>query len=104
MLLMTTWKVRSITPEASKRMMAVWSRQLELNAKDPVWKELWVYFYTDGSGGVNLIETPNTEVAAQRGLQIAMELTEFLEMETKPVLSLEQAMPAIVAWQATMVS
>ncbi len=103
MLIMTTWKTRPNTPEASKRMMATWGQQLERHTKDPVWKELWFYIHTDGSGGASLAEVPDTEVAGQRAMQLCMELSEFLEIDMKPVLNQEQAMPAVIASQATIV-
>ena len=102
MLIMTTWKTRPNTPDAAKRMMAIWGQQLERNAKDPAWKELWFYLHTDGSGGASLAEVPDTGVAGQRAMQMCMELGEFLEIDMKPVLTQEQAMPAIIAAQATI--
>ncbi len=102
MLMLTTWKSRPLSPEQTKRMMAVWGTQLERDQKDPAWKELFFCVFADGSGGASLVEATDPDAANQRALQTCLELGEFFELETRPVLSQEQAMPAILASMATI--
>jgi hypothetical protein len=102
MLMLNTWKTRPLSPEQTKRMMAIWGAQLERHAKDPVWNELFFCLHADGSGGASLVEASDGDAANQRGLQLCIELGEFLEIETKVVLNQEQAMPAILASMATI--
>ena len=102
MMMLTTWKNRPLSPEQSKRMMTVWGAQLERYTKDPAWKEPFFCMYADGSGGASLADAPDTDTASQRALQLCLELSEFLEIETKVVLTQEQAVPAILASMATL--
>jgi hypothetical protein len=101
MLLLTTWKNRPLNPEQQQRLMKVWAAQLERQTKDPAWKQLFFYMHADGSGGATVADLPDTDKAAARGLQECIELTEFLELETRFVLTQEQAMPSILAAMAT---
>jgi hypothetical protein len=102
MLTLTTWKTRPLAPEQQKRMMTVWGAQLERHANDPVWKEHFMCVHADGSGGASLTETSDSEAAAQRSLLVCLELGEFLDIETKVVLTQEHAMPAILAALGTL--
>jgi hypothetical protein len=104
MILLTAWKTRPLSPEQQKRMMAIWGAQLERTAKDPAWKPLSFYMYADGSGGISLAEVTDYDKANARGLQESIELSEFLELDSRPVLTQEQAMPAILAAMASISS
>jgi len=94
MLICTTWKNRAISPEQTQRMMATWA-QLEAEA-DPSTRLCW-FQYGDGSGGFQVERVADDAEAMARGLEASLALGEFLELESRPVLDLESAMPAIVA-------
>jgi hypothetical protein len=102
MLILTTWKSRPLTPEQSKRMMAVWGTQLESHATNPVWNELFWVMSADGSSGASLTEAADPDVAARRSLQICLELGEFVDIETKVVVDQSHAMAPILAAMATV--
>ena len=97
MLLRTSWKVRPMGPEAVKRMMDVWGKIEADTAENPDVERLCWYVYTDGSGGFTVNRVADNDSALAFGLEVALALEEFLEMETRPVLDLESAMPAIAA-------
>ena len=97
MLLRTSWKVRPMGPEAVKRMMDVWGKIEADTAQNPDVERLCWYVYTDGSGGFTVNRVADNDSALAFGLEVALALEEFLELETRPVLDLESAMPAIAA-------
>lgn len=55
------------------------------------------YIAADGSGGVAIIRCADADVAAVGGLEAWLALSEFIELESKVVLDLDAAMPAITA-------
>ena len=66
-------------------------------AQNPDVERLCWYVYTDGSGGFTVDRVADNDSALAFGLEVALALEEFLEMETRPVLDLDAAMPAIAA-------
>lgn len=95
MIVWTTWKARPLSPEQATRMMDVWSRTEAKVA--PAGERLAWYLAVDGSGGVSIDRFDDPDAAAVHGLEIALALGEFLEIESKVVLDLDAAMPAITA-------
>jgi hypothetical protein len=97
MLLCTSWKSRPLTPEATNRMMAIWGKIEADMAASPDWERVSWYMYGDGSGGFTVAEVTDAEAAHRLGLETALSLGEFIELDTRLVHDLESAMPAIMA-------
>jgi len=97
MLMCTTWKARPLSPEASNRMMAVWGRIEADMAERSDYERLCWYMYGDGSGGFTVSRVADSDAARQLGLEVALALGEFIELESRPVHDLDSAMPAITA-------
>ncbi|MGB5759520.1 MAG: DUF3303 family protein [Acidimicrobiales bacterium] len=97
MLLCTTWKVRSMQPEAAQRMMTAWGKLEADMAQVSGMNRLCWYSFSDGSGGFQVTEVNDDAAVHRFGLESSLALGEFLDMETRPVLDLESAMPAITA-------
>ncbi len=97
MLMCTSWKARPVTREQADRMMAVWGKMEADLGEDTRTERLCWFINVDGSGGftVNRINDPDAAMAFS--LEIALALGEFIEVDTRPVLDLEAAMPAIVS-------
>lgn len=96
MLLCTTWKARPLSPEQSDRMMQTWGK-IEANmAENPSVERACWYIYSDGSGGMTVVKAVDVEAATAFELETSLALGEFLEMESKVVLDLDTAMPAIL--------
>lgn len=96
MLLCTTWKARPLSPEASERMMNTWGKIEADMAANPNIERLCWYINADGSGGLTVADVADQETADTLGLETALALGEFLELDTRPVHDLETAMPAIL--------
>lgn len=94
MLLYTTWKMRPLTPEQTERMMAIWAEQEA--AADTSQRLCW-FMLADGSGGFSVDNFADDAAAFASGLEASLALGEFLELETRPVMDLESALPAIMA-------
>jgi hypothetical protein len=97
MLVCTTWKARPLSPEQFDRLMAVWGKlESEQDAHADVARVCW-YIYSDGSGGFTVADVEDEAAAHAWGLESALALGEFLELESRTVLDLESALPAIAA-------
>ncbi len=96
MLLCTTWKSRPLDPETAERSMAVWGKIEADMAEHPGVERLCWYMFSDGSGGLTVNRFDDDDDARAFGLEISMALGSFIELESRPVLDLETAMPAIM--------
>jgi hypothetical protein len=96
MLVCTTWKARPLSPEQGNRMMQVWGKIEAAAAENPSVERLCWYIFGDGSGGITVSKAVDVEAANAFGLEISLALGEFLEFDSKIVLDLESAMPAIL--------
>jgi hypothetical protein len=97
MLIGTTWKLRPLSSEQFERMMGVWGKfEGDLEARSDSERLCW-YVTADGSSGVTVVRVTDPDAAVQFQLEIALALSEFLELDTRPVLDLETAMQSIVA-------
>jgi hypothetical protein len=96
MLVCTTWKARQLSREQANRMMMVWGNLEASLAVDPSVERLCWYIFSDGSGGMTVSRFTDPEVAASNELSTSLALSEFLEFESRVVLDLQTAMPAIV--------
>lgn len=96
MLLCTTWKARPLSPEAAERMMSTWGKLEADMAENPNTERLCWYLFADGSGGLTVSKVTDQETADTFGLETALALGEFLELDTRPVHDLDTAMPAIM--------
>jgi hypothetical protein len=97
MLMCTTWKARPLSPDQMDRMMAVWGKMEADNAANPQSERLCWFIFGDGSGGFTVDKFADTDEAMAFGLETSLALGEFLELDARPVLDLETAMPAIMA-------
>ncbi len=96
MLVSTTWKARPLSPDQAQRMMEVWGKIEASMAENPSVERLCWYIYADGSGGMTVARAVDVEAASAFELETSLALGEFLEMESKIVLDLDTAMPAII--------
>jgi hypothetical protein len=97
MLMCTTWKARPLQPEAMNRMMAVWGKMEADQAAQPEVERICWYLFADGSGGFTVSKVADADAAMRLNLELSLALGEFLEIDSRPVLDLESAMPAITA-------
>lgn len=96
MLVCTTWKGRPMSPEQAGRMMETWGKIEASMAENPaVERQCW-YISTDGTGGMTVVKALDVEAASAFELETSLALSEFLELESKIVLDLDAAMPAII--------
>jgi len=96
MLSLTTWKARPLTPEQGNRMMDTWGKIEAKQAENPNVERVCWFLAVDGSSGLTVTRALDVEAANAWNLEASLALTEFLEMETKTVLDLDSAMPAIL--------
>jgi hypothetical protein len=97
MLIGSTWKARALNREQTNRMMAVWGKIEVDMAANPAVERLCWFIAADASAGVTVVRAVDTDAAAAYNLEIAVALSEFIEIDSRPVLDLESAMPAILA-------
>jgi len=97
MLFCTTWKTRGDSPEQADRMMAVWGKlEADMAARSDIERECW-YISADGTRGMTVVRASDPDAALAFNLETTLALGEFLELDTRPVLDLDTAMPAIAA-------
>jgi hypothetical protein len=77
-------------------MMQTWGKLEAATAENPSVERLCWFMYADGSGGVTVDKHVDVEAANAFGLEVALVLGEFLELESHIVLDLDAAMPAIL--------
>jgi hypothetical protein len=96
MLVCTSWKARPLSVDQTNRMMERWSKLEAAQAEDTSSERLCWYLFADGSGGftVNKVTDPDAAVAFE--LELALALSEFLELKTDICVDLDTAMPAIL--------
>jgi len=95
MLICTSWEARPLTPEQTDRMMRVWGKiEADVAANASVERVCW-FLNADGTGGFTVFRVKDAEAAMAFNLEVALALGEFLELDSRPVLDLEAAMPAI---------
>ena len=97
MLLCTTWKMRPLSPDGTTRMMETWGKLEAEQAERGGSERLCWFLFADGSGGLTVARVEDDAEAQAYALESALALGEFLELDTRPVLDLESAMPAIMA-------
>lgn len=96
MLVASTWKARPLSPDQANRMMQTWGKIEAKQAEDPSSERLCWYIATDGSSGVTVSKVSDPDAAAAFELETSLALGEFLEIDSKIVLDLDAAMPAIL--------
>jgi hypothetical protein len=97
MFVCTTWKARSLSPEQSKRMMDVWAKTEAKEAENAVTERVCWFIAADGSGGMTVSKVADADAATAQMLEVSLALGEFIELESKVVLDLDTAMPAITS-------
>lgn len=96
MLIGTTWKARPLTPEQFERMMTVWGKLEASMTEQGGGERVCWYITTDGTAGVTINRVKDAEAASAWNLEASLALGEFLELDTRIVMDLETAMPAIL--------
>jgi len=96
MYVYTSWKSRPFTNEQSDRFMGIWGKiETDLAAIPSLERICW-FLFADGSGGFQVVKTNDVDAANAFSLEVSLALGEFLEFESKVLLDLEAAMPAIL--------
>jgi hypothetical protein len=96
MLICTSWKARSLAPDQMNRMMQTWGKIEAAQAENASVERLCWYLFSDGSGGFTVNKATDVEAATTFELEVALALSEFLELQSNIVLDLDTAMPAIL--------
>jgi hypothetical protein len=96
MLVCTSWKQRPLSPEQVNRMMSSWGKLEAAQAENATIERLCWYISSDGSGGFTVNKIADSESAVAFELETSLALGEFLELESKIVLDLDTALPAIL--------
>ena len=96
MLVQTTWKARPLSPEQANRMMTTWGKLEAAMAENPHLERLSWYIFADGSGGSEVVRATDNDAANQLSLEMSLALGEFLDLDSRVVLDLDTAMPAII--------
>ena len=96
MLVGTTWKARALSPEQVNRMMATWGKLEASLAENPSIERVCWYITADATAGILVDRVIDADAAAALNLEAALALGEFLEFDSRIVLDLEAAMPAIL--------
>jgi hypothetical protein len=97
MLIGTTWKARPLSPEQAKRMMDAWGKTEAASAADPNEERVCWFITADGTAGVTVSRFTDADAATKSGLRTALLLSEFIDLDSRPVLDLESAGPVIMA-------
>lgn len=95
MLVCTTWKSRPLSPDQTRRMMDTWAKTEAKESEDSSSERLCWYIAADGTSGVTVSRVSDAEAAAALSLEVSLALGEYLEVDSKIVLDLDSAMPAI---------
>lgn len=95
MLVGTTWKTRALTATQMTRMMETWGKLEAAFAERGGAERLCWYITTDGTAGVTVNEVKDAETAAAWALEAAVALGEYLELDTRILLDMDAALPAI---------
>jgi hypothetical protein len=96
MLIYTAWKSRQLSPDQINRMMDRWAKIEAAQAENPSLERVCWYMFGDGSGGFIVNKATDVEAASAFGLELSLAMSEFLEFDSKIVLDLDSAMPAIM--------
>lgn len=96
MLVTTSWKSRPISQSQTATMMSRWAKLEADLAADPSMERVCWYLNVDGSGGYSVSRVTDQGAAAAFSVELGLALGEFLELESKIVLELDDAMPAIM--------
>ncbi len=95
MLICTSWKARPLSGEQANRLMEIWGKIEADQAQNPGVERLCWYIFGDGSGGFTVNRAVDIEAANAFGLEISLALGDFLELDSRIVLDLDSALPAI---------
>lgn len=96
MFVLTSWKSRPLSAEQASRMMTIWGKvEADMASNAAVERVCW-FIYSDGTGGLTVVKANDPDAATALGLETSLALSEFLEFESRIVMDLESAMPAIV--------
>jgi hypothetical protein len=95
MLICTSWKTRPVARDQADRMRSIWGKMEADLAENTSVERLCWFINVDGTGGFAVNRVKDADAAMAFSLEIALSMGEFIELDTRPVLDLEAAMPAI---------
>ncbi len=96
MLICSYWKSRPLSPDQANRMMATWGKVEARQAENANVDRVCWYLFSDGSGGFTVNKATDVDAANAFELEVSLALSEFIDIESKVVLDLDTAMPAIL--------
>jgi hypothetical protein len=97
--LITTWRSRPLDPDQFDRLLSVWGKMEERAAADPSSERVCWFQFSDGSGGLTIDRVADVDAALALGLEQALTLGEFVELDTKIGVDLDVALPLIIKAQ-----
>jgi hypothetical protein len=77
-------------------MMQTWGKVEAAQAENPSVERVCWYLFGDGTGGFTVNKATDVDAATAFGLEISLALGEFLELDSRIVLDMDSAMPAIL--------
>ncbi len=96
MYIYSAWKSRPFTTDQSDRLMEIWGKIEADMAANPNLERVCWFMFGDGSGGFQVVKAHDVDAAGAFGLELSLAMAEFLEFDSKIVLDLDAAMPAIL--------
>ena len=81
-------------------MMETWGKIEAGMAENPSVERICWFINADGSGGMTVSKSLDADAANAYELETSLALSEFLELDSRIVLDLDQAMPAILKGMA----
>jgi hypothetical protein len=78
-------------------MMDVWAKTEAKEAENATTERVCWFIAADGSGGMTVSKVTDADAATAQMLEVSLALGEFIELESKVVLDLDTAMPAITS-------
>jgi hypothetical protein len=75
--------------------MEIWGKIEADTAENASVERVCWYMFGDGSGGFTVNKVNDTDAANTFGLEVSLALGDFIDLDSKIVLDLDSAMPAI---------
>ena len=96
MFVATTWKSRPLSPDQSQRMMETSAKAEAKEAENSASERVCWFISVDGSSGMTVSKVADSDATEiQLMLEVSLALGEYIELNSRIVLDLDTAMPAI---------
>jgi hypothetical protein len=76
--------------------MEIWGKAEADMAANPSLERVCWFMFADGTGGFQVVKSHDVEAANAFGLELSLALGDYLEFDSKIILDLDTAMPAIL--------